>query len=67
MVSRRTKLTVRAILSRPTRATPGSTPLFETGVLKQVDGQWSLDATEDDSVLESLLGLTLAQDGLQSF
>lgn len=51
--------------------------LFETGVLKEVDGQWGLDATEDDSdnldieidasqfedgVLESLAGLEVTTE-----
>jgi len=51
--------------------------LFETGVLKQVDGQWGLDATEDDGdnidvpvaasefddgVLESLAGLEVTTE-----
>jgi len=51
--------------------------LFETGILKQVDGQWGLDATEDDGdnidvevdasgfddgVLESLAGLEVTTE-----
>ncbi|WP_262180714.1 choice-of-anchor I family protein [Haloarcula laminariae] len=51
--------------------------MFETGVLKQVDGQWGLDATEDDGdnidvevdasgfadgVLESLAGLEVTTE-----